>query len=294
MPLTRRRATPRRTIRGPCCWRGWPTPAGLDRRGHRVLVTSRPYGLSEAEAARLGLPSRPLPLDEPCSELLVRRWFDVLAARAGTRPDAGRGHAGPRRRAARAAAAGRQPDAADRDVHHLQRRQTAAAGQVRTVRPDPRQRAVQPLPQRPDAGRPGPRPVERGGLWHAHRRGLDEERRRRRPRPRCGVDRCSSAIANQSRRPRRGSWTWCRPARICCPQRAAAAPRRPTGPGSITCRCRSSWRPSGCWSVEGDQLVEFYRASCSRAGMAEHVVVRVRLLVTHHVAAGGIRLLRTG
>lgn len=46
------------------------------KAGNRVLVTSRPYGLSGEQLRRLGLFHAPiLGLDQPLQELLVRRWF---------------------------------------------------------------------------------------------------------------------------------------------------------------------------------------------------------------------------
>lgn len=51
-------------------------------QGNRVLLTSRPYGLSDADLRKLGLPSALLgDLDEPLRELLVRRWFHCLTER---------------------------------------------------------------------------------------------------------------------------------------------------------------------------------------------------------------------
>ncbi len=48
-------------------------------RGNRVLLTSRPYGISEGDARRLPLRAAPLgDLDGPMRELLVRRWFHCL------------------------------------------------------------------------------------------------------------------------------------------------------------------------------------------------------------------------
>ncbi|MDA1051677.1 MAG: SUMF1/EgtB/PvdO family nonheme iron enzyme [Planctomycetota bacterium] len=48
-------------------------------RGNRVLVTSRPYGLGDADIERLGLRQAPLAdLPEPIQRLLVRRWFHCL------------------------------------------------------------------------------------------------------------------------------------------------------------------------------------------------------------------------
>lgn len=47
--------------------------------GNRLLVTSRPYGLSESEVRRLGLPHAPIqPLVDSLQILLVRRWFRIL------------------------------------------------------------------------------------------------------------------------------------------------------------------------------------------------------------------------
>ena len=58
--------------------------AGSDG-GNRVLVTSRPYGLEEAELRRLGLmQDRLSPLNEELQTLFVRRWFTALeGANAG-------------------------------------------------------------------------------------------------------------------------------------------------------------------------------------------------------------------
>ena len=53
--------------------------------GTRVLLTSRPYGLSQRGAGKLPLRSVRLgDLDEPMRELLVRRWFHCLVDRAET------------------------------------------------------------------------------------------------------------------------------------------------------------------------------------------------------------------
>ena len=49
------------------------------KRGTRVLLTSRPYGLDDAGLHRLGLPSAPLePLPEPLQALFIERWFHTL------------------------------------------------------------------------------------------------------------------------------------------------------------------------------------------------------------------------
>jgi formylglycine-generating enzyme required for sulfatase activity len=49
------------------------------KRGNRLLVTSRPQGLSDADIRRLGLSHAPIqPLPKPLQELLVRRWFRIL------------------------------------------------------------------------------------------------------------------------------------------------------------------------------------------------------------------------
>ncbi len=48
--------------------------------GNRVLLTSRPYGVRETESRKLAL--RPAPIDDlalPGQQLLVRRWFHILA-----------------------------------------------------------------------------------------------------------------------------------------------------------------------------------------------------------------------
>jgi len=47
---------------------------------NRVLVTSRPYGLSDSDVRQLGLPAAPIQaLVPPMQDLLVRRWFRILA-----------------------------------------------------------------------------------------------------------------------------------------------------------------------------------------------------------------------
>jgi formylglycine-generating enzyme required for sulfatase activity len=56
-----------------------------DKSGNRLLVTSRPYGVSSDEERRLGLAVAPIAeLAEPLGELLVRRWFHVLARDPGS------------------------------------------------------------------------------------------------------------------------------------------------------------------------------------------------------------------
>jgi formylglycine-generating enzyme required for sulfatase activity len=51
--------------------------------GNRVLITSRPYGLTAGDAGSLGIATAPVhDLDPPLRELLVRRWFQQL--RPGT------------------------------------------------------------------------------------------------------------------------------------------------------------------------------------------------------------------
>ena len=48
-------------------------------RGNRVLVTSRPYGIEESDARKLGVRSAGIEdLDEALQGLLVRRWFHLL------------------------------------------------------------------------------------------------------------------------------------------------------------------------------------------------------------------------
>jgi hypothetical protein len=52
------------------------------KRGNRVLVTSRPYGLNAIEARHLGVATAPIQeLDDELQHLLVRRWFHALADR---------------------------------------------------------------------------------------------------------------------------------------------------------------------------------------------------------------------
>jgi formylglycine-generating enzyme required for sulfatase activity len=56
------------------------------RAGNRMLLTSRPYGLADERAARMGLSTAPLNLlPRELQELLAERWFTVLAgeSRAG-------------------------------------------------------------------------------------------------------------------------------------------------------------------------------------------------------------------
>ena len=50
------------------------------RLGNRILLTSRPYGLSDAETGRLGIAQAPVEdLVDETQTLLARRWFHVLA-----------------------------------------------------------------------------------------------------------------------------------------------------------------------------------------------------------------------
>ncbi len=50
-----------------------------ERAGNRILLTSRPYGLEEAELVRLGLTRAPLePLPEEIQVLFFKRWFYAL------------------------------------------------------------------------------------------------------------------------------------------------------------------------------------------------------------------------
>ena len=49
------------------------------KRGNRLLLTSRPYGLSNNQAKRLGLRQAAISvLDKPLQELFVQRWFHAL------------------------------------------------------------------------------------------------------------------------------------------------------------------------------------------------------------------------
>ena len=53
--------------------------AHWQQSGNRVLVTSRPYGLSDAQQSQLKLPHAPVAdLSKPLQELLLRRWFRCL------------------------------------------------------------------------------------------------------------------------------------------------------------------------------------------------------------------------
>jgi hypothetical protein len=71
-----------------------------NRRGHRVLLTSRPYGLTESEVGRLDLwPAPVLPLDSKLQTLLVDRWFRCLEddeEKAATQAADMRGHVAAR------------------------------------------------------------------------------------------------------------------------------------------------------------------------------------------------------
>ncbi|MCG8357485.1 MAG: SUMF1/EgtB/PvdO family nonheme iron enzyme [Kiloniellales bacterium] len=50
-----------------------------EEAGNRILLTSRPYGLKDADLARLGLARAPLePLPESLQHLFVTRWFHTL------------------------------------------------------------------------------------------------------------------------------------------------------------------------------------------------------------------------
>ena len=54
--------------------------SGWNASGNRLLVTSRPYGLDDADRRRLGLTAAPLSdLDDNLQQLLVQRWFGILA-----------------------------------------------------------------------------------------------------------------------------------------------------------------------------------------------------------------------
>ena len=47
--------------------------------GNRIVVTSRPYGLTDVEIRRLGLSHVPIrPMPDTLQRLLVRRWFRIL------------------------------------------------------------------------------------------------------------------------------------------------------------------------------------------------------------------------
>jgi hypothetical protein len=49
-------------------------------RGNRVLLTSRPYGLTDVDLRRIGLPAAPIQLLVPAQQdFLVQRWFGILA-----------------------------------------------------------------------------------------------------------------------------------------------------------------------------------------------------------------------
>ena len=56
---------------------------GWMKKGNRLLVTSRPYGLTDGEIRRLGLPHAPIqPLPDALRTLLVQRWFRILGDHA--------------------------------------------------------------------------------------------------------------------------------------------------------------------------------------------------------------------
>ena len=53
---------------------------GWHKAGHRILLTSRPYGLEESDLRRLGLPHAPIEkLSSRFQQRLVQRWFRILA-----------------------------------------------------------------------------------------------------------------------------------------------------------------------------------------------------------------------
>ena len=55
-----------------------------DGRGHRILMTGRPFGLDPYDLAHIGLPSAPIqPLIDDLQRLLMRRWFGILETRRG-------------------------------------------------------------------------------------------------------------------------------------------------------------------------------------------------------------------
>lgn len=56
--------------------------ADWTRRGNRVLVTSRPYGVEETDVRRLGIDHAPIEdLAMPLQDLLIQRWFQILASK---------------------------------------------------------------------------------------------------------------------------------------------------------------------------------------------------------------------
>lgn len=55
--------------------------AAWEKSGNRILVTSRPYGLTADDQARLGLPHAPIEeFADPQQDLLARRWFHIQSA----------------------------------------------------------------------------------------------------------------------------------------------------------------------------------------------------------------------
>jgi hypothetical protein len=56
-----------------------PACAAWTKSNNRVLITSRPYGVTEAETRQLGLPVVPVgQLDQKLQKLLVQRWYRCL------------------------------------------------------------------------------------------------------------------------------------------------------------------------------------------------------------------------
>jgi hypothetical protein len=56
-----------------------PACAAWTKSNNRVLITSRPYGVTEAETRQLGLSRQPIvDMDEPLQEFLVQRWYRCL------------------------------------------------------------------------------------------------------------------------------------------------------------------------------------------------------------------------
>jgi hypothetical protein len=66
-------------IRRPLVAELGPACAAWTKSNNRVLITSRPYGVTEAETRQLGLSRQPIvDMDEPLQDFLVQRWYRCL------------------------------------------------------------------------------------------------------------------------------------------------------------------------------------------------------------------------
>ena len=248
------------------------------RAGNRLLVTSRPYGLRDADRQRLGLPHAPIQdLSPPLQDLLVRRWFHILVepveAAEAVRP----GHAPARPRARGTGSAGHQSHAADGHVHPVQRRQAAAAGQARSVRADRGQRAVQPLPG-PGHDRQGPQSAVRGGLRHAHRRGAwARTAARRRPRVTFDeINRMLEAYRQQRRYTDAGFQDLVECREQLLSQTGLLLPRGPEQASFYHLSIQEFLAAQRVWDLDSDKLADVFRRRAAVPEWHNTLSVRVR------------------